>query len=91
MTFETDGPTHEEPISSEEEDKAAHEKNKRRTGPLADWVDEELDHTEDEVGEREPESALEHYEKAVERETQGQLGDSLDLYRKAFKVRPIPI
>jgi F-box protein 9 len=37
-------------------------------------------------GSREPRSALEHYEKAVERETQGSLGDSLDLYRKAFKV-----
>lgn len=36
-----------------------------------------------------PTSALEHYEKAVERETQGSLGDSLQLYRKAFKVCPI--
>jgi F-box protein 9 len=36
---------------------------------------------------QEPQSALEHYEKAVERESQGSLGDSLDLYRKAFKVR----
>ena len=35
----------------------------------------------------EPKSALEHYEKAVEREVQGSLGDSLNLYRKAFKVR----
>jgi len=35
----------------------------------------------------EPQSALDHYEKAVERETQGGLGDSLDLYRKAFRVR----
>ena len=35
---------------------------------------------------REPRSALEHYEKAVEKETQGSLGDSVDLYRKAFKV-----
>lgn len=34
----------------------------------------------------EPQSALEHYEKAVEKETQGSLGDSLNLYRKAFKV-----
>jgi len=33
-----------------------------------------------------PESALDHYEKAVERESQGNLGDSLDLYRKAFRV-----
>jgi F-box protein 9 len=36
---------------------------------------------------REPQSALEHYEKAVEREDQGSLGDSLILYRKAFRVR----
>lgn len=34
----------------------------------------------------EPVTALEHYEKAVERETQGSLGDSLQLYRKAFRV-----
>ena len=34
----------------------------------------------------EPQSALEHYEKAVERENAGVLGDSLDLYRKAFKA-----
>ena len=36
---------------------------------------------------REPSSALEHYEKAVERESQGNLGDSLKLYRKAYRVR----
>jgi F-box protein 9 len=35
---------------------------------------------------REPNSALEHYEKAVEKESEGRLGDSLNLYRKAFKV-----
>lgn len=34
----------------------------------------------------EPTSALEHYEQAVEKESQGSLGDSLSLYRKAFKV-----
>lgn len=34
----------------------------------------------------EPKTALDHYEKAVERETQGNLGDSVALYRKAFKV-----
>ncbi len=33
-----------------------------------------------------PQSALELYEKAVERENQGSLGDSVSLYRKAFKV-----
>lgn len=34
----------------------------------------------------EPETALEHYEKAIEREDQGNLGDSLKLYRQAFRV-----
>ena len=36
---------------------------------------------------REPTSALEHYERAVERETEGSLGDSLSHYRKAYRVR----
>lgn len=40
----------------------------------------------EEAVEREPVSALEHYEKAVERELAGRLGDSLSLYRKAFRV-----
>lgn len=35
---------------------------------------------------KEPVSALEHYERAVEKETQGQLGESLKHYRQAFKV-----
>ena len=35
---------------------------------------------------QEPSSALEHYERAVEKETHGQLGDSIRHYRKAFKV-----
>jgi F-box protein 9 len=34
-----------------------------------------------------PNSALEHYEKAVEKESQGKLGDSVAHYRRAFKVR----
>ena len=37
-------------------------------------------------GPQEPQSAIEHYELAVEREAQGSLGDSLNHYRKAFKV-----
>lgn len=36
---------------------------------------------------QEPSSALEHYEQAVERELQGNLGDSLKLYWKAYRVR----
>ena len=36
---------------------------------------------------QEPRSALDHYELAVERESEGSLGDSLNHYRKAYKVR----
>lgn len=35
---------------------------------------------------QEPSSALEHYERGVERESEGSLGDSLDHYRKAYKL-----
>lgn len=34
-----------------------------------------------------PRTALEHYERAVEKESQGNLGESLNLYRQAFRVR----
>ena len=34
----------------------------------------------------EPRSALDHYELAVERESEGSLGDSLNHYRKAYRV-----
>jgi F-box protein 9 len=34
----------------------------------------------------EPRSALEHFERAVEREAEGNLGDSLQHYRKAYRV-----
>jgi F-box protein 9 len=49
-------------------------------------VDRAADGTGSMSGGKQPQSALEHYEKAVERESAGVLGDSLDLYRKAFKV-----
>ena len=35
---------------------------------------------------REPTSALEHYERGVEKESQGNLGDSLSHYRKAYRL-----
>lgn len=41
----------------------------------------------DEKQRPEPVTALEHYERAVEKEAAGSLGDSLSLYRKAFRVR----
>lgn len=45
-----------------------------------------LDETAPPAAAKEPSSALEHYEKAVEKESQGSLGDSVNLYRKAFRV-----
>lgn len=47
---------------------------------------EGLAHHLDSQNSKEPKSALEHYEKASEREDQGQLGDSLKLYRQAFRL-----
>ena len=35
---------------------------------------------------KEPQSALEHFERAVEKEDQGSLGDSLAHYRKAYRM-----
>lgn len=45
-----------------------------------------VDEHEGKIISREPRSALEHYERAAEREAVGNLGDSLNHYRKAFKV-----
>ncbi|KAI1271796.1 hypothetical protein F5Y07DRAFT_381897 [Xylaria sp. FL0933] len=44
-----------------------------------------LDGSADE-GSKEPKTALDFYEHAVERESAGKLGDSLQLYRKAFRM-----
>ena len=35
---------------------------------------------------RAPQSALDHFEEAIMREDEGSLGDSLNLYRKAYRV-----
>lgn len=37
-------------------------------------------------------SALDHYEEAMEKEAQGNMGDSLHLYRRAYRVsEPVPL
>lgn len=61
------------------EPRSYHDLDERETGRRLDEPEREAPH--------EPQSALDHYEKAVERETQGSLGDSVNLYRKAFRVR----
>ena len=47
---------------------------------------EDEDFRTENIAGREPQSALEHYEKAQEQESQGRLGDSVNLYRKAFRL-----
>ena len=49
-------------------------------------TDEDAFHRAEPV--KEPSSALEHFERAVQREEEGSLGDSLQHYRKAYRVRP---
>lgn len=50
-------------------------------------VGEDLDEDEfAKLGQTEPKSAIEHYERAVEKEGQGNLGESLFHYRKAFRL-----
>lgn len=77
-------------------ERASEGSNEHKDSPLAGPEDRssnpqrEVEDSKKKSGSREPRSALEHYEKAVERETQGSLGDSLDLYRKAFRVSCIP-
>ncbi|OAG37590.1 hypothetical protein AYO21_08198 [Fonsecaea monophora] len=44
------------------------------------------DFTTNASSKKEPISALEHFERAVEKESQGNLGDSLSHYRKAYKL-----
>ena len=58
-----------------------------------DLPDKEEDHklgvegqNHERVAAEQPVSALEHYERAVDKEAQGQLGDSVKHYRKALKV-----
>ncbi|KAE8158526.1 hypothetical protein BDV40DRAFT_275500, partial [Aspergillus tamarii] len=46
--------------------------------------DEDVFHSRE--SRKEPKSALEHFERAVEREAEGKLGDSLQHYRKAYKL-----
>ncbi|KAI1209730.1 uncharacterized protein F4807DRAFT_426149 [Annulohypoxylon truncatum] len=56
--------------------KAPGQKLGRQDGPSTTTKDKE----------KEPQTALDFYEKAVEKETSGKLGDSLQLYRKAFRM-----
>jgi len=59
----------------------------QQVGELSVQPEEEVD--EDGFTRRdvtEPNTALEHFERAVEKEAAGKLGDSLQHYRKAYRV-----
>lgn len=51
--------------------------------PAPGTADEDVFHA---GPQKEPSSALEHFERAVQREAEGSLGDSLQHYRKAYRV-----
>ena len=70
--------------SEEVEPRAYHDLPDKEESFKLGWEDQNYDRNLY----KEPSSALEHYEHAVEKETRGQLGDSIKHYRKAFKVRP---
>lgn len=55
----------------------------QRTDSLTIKADED---TFQRLPQKEPRSALEHFEKAVEKEAEGSLGDSLAHYRQAYRV-----
>jgi F-box protein 9 len=50
-------------------------------------TDADRSDSESEDDDRQLVSALDHYEEAMEKEAQGNMGDSLTLYRKAYRVR----
>lgn len=86
----TAAPTFHKPYRETEEadelgDHSYHDlENKDETRKLGEAGDGIYPNTREE-----PSSALEHYERAVERETEGNLGDSLNHYRKAYRVRTL--
>ncbi|CAK7231705.1 hypothetical protein SEUCBS140593_008015 [Sporothrix eucalyptigena] len=50
------------------------------------WAKASSAHQPQDAAKEEPKSALEHYEKGVEKEAMGSLGDSLKHYRTAFRM-----
>ncbi|KAG0153392.1 hypothetical protein PDIDSM_5245 [Penicillium digitatum] len=72
--IEEEGP----PLASFDADELAQQVGELTVEPLED------DFSRREVAE--PTSALEHFERAVEKEAEGNLGDSLSHYRKAYRL-----
>lgn len=83
-------PTHHEVSERREEEDGGvasvdHSEIVHGVGHLSLGVaDEDVFHSR--VPRSEPKSALEHFERAVEKEAEGNLGDSLQHYRKAYRV-----
>ncbi|GCB28232.1 F-box protein pof7 [Aspergillus awamori] len=83
-------PTHHEVSERREEEDGGvasvdHSEIVHGVGHLSLGVaDEDVFHSR--VPRSEPKSALEHFERAVEKEAEGNLGDSLQHYRKAYRL-----
>jgi F-box protein 9 len=79
-------------VADRKEDGDEEDPEQRNYGEFVQQVEQLSLQTEEEdtfqrASQREPRSALEHFEKAVQREAEGNLGDSLSHYRKAYRVR----
>lgn len=85
-------PTRHEASSRKENDLLEEDSGFHSYGEFVQQVDKlSLGRTDEDgfqpLSQEEPSSALEHFEKAVAKEAEGSLGDSLSLYRKAYRVR----
>ncbi|KAL4896880.1 hypothetical protein BDV59DRAFT_79797 [Aspergillus ambiguus] len=85
-------PTHHEASQRKEEDEGEATAATFDQGEIVQGVSQLSLHAPDDdvfntrVPPKEPKSALEHFERAVEKEAEGNLGDSLQHYRKAYRL-----
>jgi F-box protein 9 len=84
-------PPQYQPAQNMPEDEKSHRFEEEERSGLANRLDRlALSNADDDEFSRttlkEPESALEHYERAVKKESQGNLGESLSHYRKAYRL-----
>lgn len=74
------------PTASKKLPHVEHEDELVQTQSFDEPAPSSVDGPSDQNGDKELVSALDHYEEAMEKEAQGSMGDSLSLYRKAYRV-----
>lgn len=84
-------PPLQHPLADQHEAEESTVSSQTAAAPVVERLEQLKVHDADEdefskLGRHEPKTALEHYERAVEKEGQGKLGDSVSHYRTAFKL-----